>query len=992
MKIFAFDIGIASIGWAYVTRDKDLVKIVDSSVRIFDKAENPQDGSSLAKPRREARSARRSNGRKRDRMYKIKSYFAKLMGLDLSDVLQEFGDISEFFKNDKHTLSPWQLRSEALSRKLSKDEWLRTLVHIAKHRGYNNVKGGSDGDKGKVLEAIKENRKIFEQKEYLTVGQMMFSEYFQKKNESGSFLNVRNKQDSYIRSIAREQNLEEVKLLFAKQREFGNEFADEKLEKFYIDTAFYQRKLKSFENLVGFCKYEKNEKRAAKNSITAQKFIALTKIINTLSNIEKSTGLVFEKSSVISQIFQTLYKSRSKKITYANLRDILKLDNKFEFYELDYKKDIKSAESKAFVELKTLKIFTDIFEKSDISDEILDEIATQITLIKDESDLKTKLQKIISSLNLQTENIIVDKLSEISFSGHMELSLKALYKILPFMYDGKRYDEAINLANLQLKRADSKYDLLPPFNDTIYTDSLTNPVVLRAISEYRKVLNAMIKKFGTPHKIHIELTREVGKNLQRRRNIQEEQNQNRYENEYAKAECEKFGLLLNQSNILKLKLWRKQKEICLYSGKKITISDLKDENCLQIDHIYPFSRSYDDSQNNKVLVFTSANQNKANRTPFEWLGENEILWSEFVSNVYSCDLSSNTKKRLLNKNFKDKNLGDEKEFISRNLNDTSYISKLIKDYTSDYLKFLPLAEDESDFGKGSKQHVVCVNGALTTMLRHFWGLDDKNRDSNLHHAQDAMILALITNQNIKAFGDYRSNLLEYKAQKAKEVASEIKRSGDFKTKALLKCGAENFKELVDDKLSEIFVSIAPRRKVGGALHQETIYSKDSICKNDLKKLERDFEIGKIVKINRGYVNGGNIIRLDVFKNKDKFYIIPVYTMHFAKGLVPNKAFGGLNKLVNINGGYSFCFSLFKNDLVKIYSRDFSEAIFCYYNSFDSNGTGRITFKLDKINKTFRVSVGKIKILEKYEISPIGEISEFVFQERQPVRLKSTKRS
>ncbi len=38
---------------------------------------------------------------------------------------------------------------------------------------------------------------------------------------------------------------------------------------------------------------------------------------------------------------------------------------------------------------------------------------------------------------------------------------------------------------------------------------------------------------------------------------------------------------------------------------------------LKIDHIYPYSRSFDDSYMNKVLVFTKQNQEKLNKTPLK---------------------------------------------------------------------------------------------------------------------------------------------------------------------------------------------------------------------------------------------------------------------------------------------------------------------------------------------------------------------------------------
>ena len=55
------DVGITSVGWAVVALNEDDAPygILDMGVRIFDVAEQPKTGASLAAPRREARSARR---------------------------------------------------------------------------------------------------------------------------------------------------------------------------------------------------------------------------------------------------------------------------------------------------------------------------------------------------------------------------------------------------------------------------------------------------------------------------------------------------------------------------------------------------------------------------------------------------------------------------------------------------------------------------------------------------------------------------------------------------------------------------------------------------------------------------------------------------------------------------------------------------------------------------------------------------------------------
>ena len=65
------DIGITAVGWAVL--DLTRGKIADLGVRLFDRAEEPKTGASLAAPRREARSTRRRLRRKRQRMSDIRS-------------------------------------------------------------------------------------------------------------------------------------------------------------------------------------------------------------------------------------------------------------------------------------------------------------------------------------------------------------------------------------------------------------------------------------------------------------------------------------------------------------------------------------------------------------------------------------------------------------------------------------------------------------------------------------------------------------------------------------------------------------------------------------------------------------------------------------------------------------------------------------------------------------------------------------------------------
>lgn len=175
---------------------------------------------------------------------------------------------------------------------------------------------------------------------------------------------------------------------------------------------------------------------------------------------------------------------------------------------------------------------------------------------KDTNLLRQKLREIgLDKFDDETLNSILN----LKYAHFINLSFKALQKILPCMKDGFRYDEACIQAGLSIKSNLNKSDFLPPFIDTPYSDQLTNPVVSRAVREYRKVVNSIVKKHGKFHKIHIELAREIGKTFEERKKIETEQANNHKLNNEAMIFCQEIGLNpYSNQNILKIKLWREQ--------------------------------------------------------------------------------------------------------------------------------------------------------------------------------------------------------------------------------------------------------------------------------------------------------------------------------------------------------------------------------------------------------------------------------------------------
>ncbi|WP_334084192.1 type II CRISPR RNA-guided endonuclease Cas9 [Helicobacter typhlonius] len=1018
MRIFGFDIGITSIGWAYVESNE----LKDCGVRIFTKAENPKNGDSLAAPRREARGARRRLARRKARLNAIKRLLCKEFELNLSDYFANDGKLPKAYQTNKDTKSPYELRSLALEQKLEPKELARVILHIAKHRGYGNkhAKTGSDKDSGKVLSAIKVNETAMKDK-YQSVGEYLYKEFYQKlrlesekkgNNITKEFKNVRNKKESYEHCVAQEQVRAELELIFAKQKEFGITFS-ENFESQIIETAFYQRDLKSFEDKVGKCVFYENENRAPKDSLSAMEFVALTRIINTLKNLEKKSknlgiGETYGKDKIQEILKIVLDKGE---MSYKELRKILKLNESILFAKdskLDYTKGMQEAEKAKFIELKNLKAFKKAMggDFSKFPREELDKIATDIVLIKSKENLAKKLQN-YSALSKEQ----VEALSNLNFAKHIDLSLKALDKILPFMREGLSYDEAVKKAGLQEHRKHKqKSEFLIPLKD--YEPYLANPVVARALSEYRKVLNALLRKYGNVHKIHLEFTREAGKNYDERKKIEKEQREHFEANQKAIKQCEILGLPINGANILKMKLWIEQGECCVYSGEKITSKHFFDSNALQVDHIYPYSRSFDDSYMNKVLVFAKENQNKLNKTPFEAFGNNKEKWDRILS--LSANLPKQKQRRISNKDFKDKELG----FIARNINDTGYIARLASQWTKDCLEFEDLRENEVTIAgeKGSSVHIEVVSGKLTSTLRHYWGLGDKDRNNHLHHAVDAVILAYTNNAMIEAFANFKKT---QEQNKRKFYAKQIAES-EYKAKKAFFEPCKDFRSKVLEKIDSIFVSKPPRKRARGALHEETFYSFED--EKLLKKyggkqgVQKAIALGKIRQVGTKIVSNGAMVRVDIFKDKKgKFYAVPIYTMDFALGILPNKAVaigkdkdGVIKDWIEMDSNYTFCFSLFKDDLILVKKKEMEKAELCYFVSFD---TSTASIQVEKHNNKFEglsenekilysnatqkevvgksIGIQNLKTFEKYQVSPLGEMQKAEFEPCQDIALKSS---
>lgn len=838
--ILGLDIGISSVGWAMVEIDEaeNPIRLIDLGVRIFERAEVPKTGDSLAVARRLARSVRRLTRRRAHRLLRARRLLKREGVLQAADF-----DENGLIKSLPNT--PWQLRAAALDRKLTPLEWSAVLLHLIKHRGYlskrKNEEQTADKELGALRAGMKSNTQALQTGNFRTPAELALNKF---EKESG---HIRNQRGDYSHTFSREDLQAELVLLFEKQKEFGNPHISDSLKEGIETLLMAQRPALSgdaVQKMLGYCTFEPTEPKAAKNTYTAERFVWLTKL-NNLRILEQGNERPLtdtERATLMDEPY------RKSKLTYAQARKLLDLDDTAFFKGLRYGKD--NAEASTLMEMKAYHAISRALEKEGLKDkksplnlspELQDEIGTAFSLFKTDEDITGRLKDRVPP------EILEALLKHISFDKFVQISLKALRRIVPLMEQGKRYDEAcaeIYGDHYGKKNAEEKI-YLPP----IPADEIRNPVILRALSQARKVINGVVRRYGSPARIHIETAREVGKSFKDRKEIEKRQEENRKDREKAAAKFrEYFPNFVGEpksKDILKLRLYEQQHGKCLYSGKEINLGRLNEKGYVEIDHALPFSRTWDDSFNNKVLVLGSENQNKGNQTPYEYFNgkDNSREWQEFKARVETSRFPRSKKQRILLQKF------DEDGFKERNLNDTRYVNRFLCQFVADRMRLT---------GKG-KRRVFASNGQITNLLRGFWGLRKVRAENDRHHALDAVVVACSTvamQQKITRFVRYKEmNAFDGKTidketgevlhQKthfpqpwdffAQEVMIRVFGKPDGrpefeeadtpeKLRALLAEKLSSRPEAVHEYVTPLFVSRAPNRKMSGQGHMETVKS------------------------------------------------------------------------------------------------------------------------------------------------------------------------
>ncbi len=821
--VLGLDIGAASVGWALVEeRSGQLVTLRGMGVRAFPAGVEGGDASAItagrdvssAVKRREVRSRRRLLARRRHRLTKLALILqeAKLLPpgeVGSGDALVKYfaaldRDLfpEEARKENPHLLL-YGLRARALDDELTAHQFGRALYHLAHRRGFlsnRRVKpkpaGAKESDEekeeGKVKGAISDLRQRMHDSGARTLGEYLAKQDPEEKRVRNQYL-------------GRKMIAEEFEQIWIAQVRYHSSILTEELKEEVRRAIFFQRPLKTQHHLIGDCDLEKGRKRAPLALLAAQRFRLLQKANDLRVTLPDGQ----ERDMTDSRGILTAALEEQGDLSFAAIRKLLGLPKGTTF-------NFETEGEKGLIGNRTGRKLAEVFGEErwgSFTLEQRDKIVHDLLSVHNHNALKGRAD----AWGLQGE--AKERFAAVALEhGYCQLSRQALAKVLPLMEEGVQYATA----RKQLygdTPPPSAVAALPRLEAAPFT--VRNPAVERALTEVRKVVNAIVREHGLPNQVRIELARDLKKPRKERKGIAERNAANRKgRDQAAQAIKQHFADIgISDPRRRDTEKWLLAEECgwkCPYTGKVISVEALfGPEPQFQVEHIIPFPRCLDDSFMNKTLCHVAENPVKGNRTPREaYYGT--AKWDEIIGRVKGFHGGAARAKFA---RFQADEIPGLDDFTSQQLNDTRYAARLAVQYVG-----LLYGVGANGVDPQGKRRVEASRGQVTSYLRDEWELNsvigggEKTRDDHRQHAIDAVVVALTEPGAIKRLSDAAERApLEHRRRFSAMKAPWPGFLDDVRTAVL--------REEEGGIGEGIVVSHRVSRKVNAALHEETIYSK-----------------------------------------------------------------------------------------------------------------------------------------------------------------------
>lgn len=810
------DLGTNSIGWCMLRLNNNVepVAVIKAGVRIFHDGRT-NDKVPLAVERRNARSARRNLDRKISRRNHLLNKLVKY------GLLPE----NESERKALSILNPYELRNRAVNEQIELYKLGRILMHLSKRRGFkSNRKVDKADDSGKIKPAIERLKNKMKEQGKKTVGEYFYFLLLNGKSVRARLGKIDGK-EGYEIYLDRSLIEEEYNIIMAEQQKYHKELTKDITDEIF-NIIFYQRPLKK--QIIGKCSLTGEDIKLHKAHVLAQDFIILQKI-NDLrvydENVYENRELTPDEKAVLKAELQN-----KKEMSFDKVRNLLKKNftnakyGKFSHESIDDKivgnktnalmasKDILGDKWNNFSDDEKFNII-DLLLSDDSNDELKEKFKMNFGLT--DIEISNLLDKAIYKLDtgylrygkkaVQKLNNIMDKeniglYSAIQQSGFMEEESNDVSNYLE--YYGKILQDSV---------IDPQLD--NPKNDEEKYGKISNPTVHIALNQLRKLINELIQLYGKPEQIVIELARDLKNSKAKKARYIKIGKENQKINDDVRKKIEEFKVKNDKNTRDKVKLWielgnDELSRKCVYTGKTISLAELFSDD-VQIEHIVPYSRSLDDSFNNKTLSYRIANYYKGNKTPYEAFGDNkdgfnynEILERAKIFNKSKFDRFTKDAMDIYNR--------DSKDFIARQLTDTQYISRI----SLQYLKSL--------YPKEKHSSLWTIPGQLTAMIRGKLGLNDllsenseKNRNDHRHHAVDAFVVAITTRSFLQKISTAANNM-EY-------LYNMNENSNRRRILDKMPQPFTNYRKSLELAVNNIKTSHKADRSISGCLHKDTAY-------------------------------------------------------------------------------------------------------------------------------------------------------------------------
>lgn len=477
------------------------------------------------------------------------------------------------------------------------------------------------------------------------------------------------------------------------------------------------------------CTYINNEEVLPKHSLTYAKYMVLNEINNIKINEEPIS--VELKQRIYTDLFQ-----KYKRVTAKRLRDYLnrehiineREDYKISGFDGDFKSSLNAYHD--FVSLDLHKI---------CSNEELEDIILWLTVYNGETSIiERKIRKEIP----QIPEELVPKISKLRYrdwgrmskkflngiegvdtmgdTGEMFTILKGLwdtnFNLMELLSQRFTFSKALEEMNQLEPNKNINYNML----DELYVSPAVKRMIWRTLRIVDEIKGAM---GGDPKKIFIEMAREEERKKERKHSRKQTlidlyKNCKKEERDWV-SELEKVEERTFRQD--RLYLYYTQRGRCMYSGQIIPLSKLYDKNLYDIDHIYPQSKTKDDSLNNRVLVLKEYNMKKGDDypVPSQWRRDMQPLWDQLKKEglIHSVKHARLTRGLPLTQE-------ELSQFIARQLVETRQSTKVV-------------AELLKNIFPDSK--IVYVKARLTSEFRHDFGMLKVREINDLHHAHDAYL-------------------------------------------------------------------------------------------------------------------------------------------------------------------------------------------------------------------------------------------------------------